>query len=59
MDSDKEMTAVYSAIDYIIGWDFYRPGNNGRPADFASTPENESVALVLYNPRNQGDKRLA
>lgn len=50
MDSDKEMTAVYSAIDYIVGWDFYRPGNNGRPADFASTPENESVALVLYNP---------
>ncbi|WP_304509830.1 pectinesterase family protein [Duncaniella muris] len=53
MDSDKEMTAVYSAIDYIIGWDFYRPGNNGRPADFASTPENESVALVLYNPETK------
>lgn len=53
MDSDKEMTAVYSAIDYIIGWDFYRPGSNGRPADFASTPENESVALVLYNPETK------
>ncbi|WP_303741162.1 pectinesterase family protein, partial [uncultured Duncaniella sp.] len=47
MDGDKSLTAVYSAVDYIVGWDFYLAGANGRPADFASTPENESATLVL------------
>lgn len=31
MDSDKEFVAVYSATDYIVGWDFVRKGNNSRP----------------------------
>ena len=47
MDGDKSITAVYSAIDYIVGWDFYLTGGSGRPADFASTVENEASALVL------------
>lgn len=47
MDGDKSLTAVYSAVDYIVGWDFYLAGANGRPADFSSTPENESATLVL------------
>lgn len=47
MDGDKAITAVYSVIDYIVGWDFYLAGGSGRPADFASTVENEASALVL------------
>ena len=47
MDSDKEFVAVYSAADYIVGWDFVRKGNNSRPADFASTGENEATTLIL------------
>lgn len=47
MDGDKSLTANYSAVEYIVGWDFYNSGSNGRPADFASTAENESVTLVL------------
>lgn len=47
MDGDKAITATYSAIDYIVGWDFYTKGNNGRPADFASTADNESATLIL------------
>lgn len=47
MDGNKNITATYSAIDYIVGWDFYNPGNNGRPADFASTADNESTTLIL------------
>ena len=46
MDSDKELTAEYSAKDFIVGWDFYRQGGNGRPADFAYG-ENDAVTLNL------------
>lgn len=53
MDGDKELTAVYSAADYIVGWDFYLPGGDGRAADFASTPDNTSAALTLYNPETK------
>ena len=49
MDADKEFTAHYSAADYILGWDFYRRGNNGRPSDFASTSDNEATTLILRN----------
>ncbi len=48
MDSDKELTAEYSALDYIVGWDFYRQGANGRPADFAYG-ENDAANLNLRN----------
>ncbi len=49
MNSDQNVTVTYSAIDYIVGWDFYNAGNNGRPADFASAPENTSTTLILRN----------
>lgn len=48
MDSDKDLVAEYSAADYVVGWDFYRSGNNGRPADFAFE-ENDAVTLNLRN----------
>lgn len=47
MTEDKEVTAYYSAIDYIVGWDFYLPGNQGRVADFYSTDDNQTAALIL------------
>lgn len=48
MDSDKSITANYSAIDYVAGWDFYRPGSNGRVADYYSA-DNDAAALNLRN----------
>lgn len=48
MDGDKTYTAEYSAADYVVGWDFYRKGNNGRPSDFAYE-ENDAVTLNLRN----------
>jgi len=47
MNQNIELTANFSAIDYIVGWDFYKNGNGGRPADFFANTENESAALVL------------
>ena len=46
VDEDIELTAEYSALDYIVGWDFYRQGGNGRPADFAYE-ENDAATLNL------------
>lgn len=46
MDEDKTITASYSAIDFIVGWDFYTEGSDGRLADFAAD-DNDAVALVL------------
>jgi pectin methylesterase-like acyl-CoA thioesterase len=47
MNADQEVTANYSTIDYIVGWDFWRTGNSGRVADFASSTENETATLIL------------
>ncbi|MFB6317720.1 pectinesterase family protein [Saccharicrinis sp. FJH54] len=47
MNEDKSITAYYSAVDYIVGWDFYLPGNSGRVADFYSTDDNQSASLIL------------
>lgn len=47
MTNDVEVTANYSAIDYIVGWDFYNNGNGGRVADFFFSTENESASLIL------------
>jgi pectin methylesterase-like acyl-CoA thioesterase len=47
MNSNQTATAVYSTIDYIVGWDFYKSGNNGRIADFYSTSDNDASALIL------------
>lgn len=49
MDADKAYTATYSAADYIVGWDFIKRGNNGRPADFKSTSDNEAATLIMTN----------
>jgi len=46
MDGDKEYTGVFSAADFVAGWDFYLPGNNGRPADFFAE-DNDAVTLIL------------
>ena len=46
MDGDKEMTAIFSAKDYIVAWDFYKEGKEGRTADFAAE-DNDAVQLVL------------
>lgn len=47
MDADMEVTAIYSAADYLVGWDFIRSGKNSRPADFISSSDNETTVLVL------------
>ena len=46
MDGDKNLTASYAAKDYIVAWDFFKEGNNGRAADFAAE-DNDAVQLVL------------
>ena len=46
MDSDKTFTATYSAKDFIVAWDFYKEGKEGRAADFAAA-DNDAVQLVL------------
>ncbi len=48
MDADKAFTANFDAVDYIVGWDFMQPGNNGRVADFCAA-DNDAAALVLRN----------
>ena len=47
MTEDKTVTALYSAADFVVGWDFIRSGNSGRVADFYSKDENQSSALIL------------
>lgn len=53
MKQDVAITANFSAKDYIVGWDFYNTGNNSRIADFYSTTENETTALILTD--NEGN----
>lgn len=52
MDDDKEFTASFSTIDYIVGWDFYKNGNGGIAAAFASA-DNDDVSLVLRNANGE------
>jgi len=47
MSQNQHVTAVYSAVDYIVGWDFYKAGGSSRPADFYSTSDNQVSSLVL------------
>ena len=47
MTQNQNITAVYSAADYIVGWDFYKAGGSSRPADFYSTSDNQTSVLVL------------
>lgn len=53
MNSDKAYTATYKPSNYIVGWDFYKKGNNNRVADFASTSANESAAFSLVNENGE------
>ncbi len=55
MTADTELTAVYSQADIIAGWDFYKKGNEGRIADFASEM-NTTSALSLVNTES-GDAK--
>lgn len=49
MDGDKDITARYSAADYIVGWDLYydEPASE-RSADYRSDSENAGL-LSLHN----------
>lgn len=47
MTSAQELTAEFSAIDFIVGWDFFKAGNNGRVADFYAA-DNDAVSLVMF-----------
>lgn len=49
MDSGKSVTAVYSAADYIVGWDFYydQPASE-RAADYKDETDNAGL-LSLRN----------
>lgn len=48
MDQDRELTANFSATDYIAAWDFITPGCDSRKADFASA-DNDAATLVMRN----------
>lgn len=49
MNQDQSTTATYSAVDYIVGWDFYKTGNGSRPADFYSTTDNSTANIIMRN----------
>lgn len=46
MNADQAFTATFSSKDYIVAWDFYQEGKEGRTADFAAA-DNDAVQLVL------------
>ncbi len=48
MTEDMALTASYAALDYIVGWDFYKSGSTARAADFAAA-DNDAVSLILRN----------
>ncbi|MBR5653448.1 MAG: Ig-like domain-containing protein [Prevotella sp.] len=48
MNDDVTLTANYEQADIIAGWDFYKKGNSGRLADFASE-DNATAAFTLTN----------
>ena len=53
MDADHtDIVAEFAADDYIAIWDFIRPGNNGRVADFYSEG-NDASTLVLINDKGE------
>ena len=53
MDGDKALTANFSAVDYIVGWDFYEDApNQERAADYKSDSENGGL-LSLHNAEGQ------
>jgi len=59
IDSDKEVTAHFSACDYIVGWDFYndQPASE-RAADYKADSENAGL-LSLRNEAGNTSSWLA
>ena len=53
MDGNTDITANFSAQDYIVGWDFYydQPGSE-RAADYKSDSENAGL-LSLHKPTGE------
>ncbi len=53
MDGEKNLTAVFSADDYIVGWDFYfdQPASE-RAADYKAESDNAGL-LSLRNPEGK------
>ncbi len=53
MDSEKNLTATFSAADYIVGWDFYydQPASE-RAADYKDETDNAGL-LSLHNPEGK------
>ena len=49
MNGNKEISAVYSSVDYVAGWDFYFAGGSSRTADFYSNGDNQTSSLILRN----------
>lgn len=49
MDGEKNLTATFSAADFIVGWDFYNDSpNSQRAADYKADTENAGL-LSLRN----------
>lgn len=46
MNANTTVTANFSNVPYIVGWDFYTSGNQSRQADMANTTDNQGM-LVL------------
>ena len=59
MDEDHQVTADFSACDYIVGWDFYQdqPAQE-RAADYRSDSENAGI-LSLHNANGQTSSWLS
>src|SRR5574344_1806770 len=52
IDTDKDLTANYSATDYIVGWDFVQQSpKNDRTGDYAAETENSGM---FYQKKSDG-----
>ncbi len=49
MNDNVNFTANYSAIDFIVGWDFYQTGGRTRVADFIGNVENEAALMDMID----------
>lgn len=58
MDGEKNLTATFSAVDYIVGWDLFNAEpRQDRAADYKSDSENAGV-LQLMNKDGQSNAWL-
>ncbi len=59
MDGEKNLTANFSSVDYIVGWDLYQDApKSDRSADYASDSENAGI-LSLRNAAGETTSWLA